>query len=66
MRPPKEFPRTVKDGIRRLAKEMFPDASFMVRERFVARCIEVINAQHFLRIRYANQYIKHRESHHGA
>lgn len=68
MRPPKEFPRTVKDGIRRLAKEMFPDTDSLDRERFVARCIEIINAEHFIRIRYTNQHIKLRgsENRHGA
>lgn len=66
MRPPKEFPRAVKDGIRRLAKEMFPEAHYIDRERFVARCIEIINAEHFIRIRFANQYTKHREDRHGA
>lgn len=66
MRPPKEFPRAVKNGIRSLAEEMFPDSHFIDRERFVARCIEVINAEHFLRIRYANQYIKHKELDHTA
>lgn len=60
MRPPKEFPRAVKDGIRRLAKEMFPDSSFIDRERFVARCIETINKQHVIRPRFVNQYTKHR------
>ena len=58
MRPPKEFPRAVKDGIRRLAEEMFSDSHFIDRERFVARCIEIINKDHVIRPRFRNQHTK--------
>lgn len=60
MRPPKEFPQEVKRGIRRLAAEMFPDSHFIERERFVARCIEIINSQHVIRPRFVNQHTKAR------